>query len=264
MCIAKNGRVYVRALRIFKILRHMCQTLARGSNLARSVITIGPRDHIKCAFELARRMCRKYYKSRNALLACWRAVDIDKRFFFLLTVINRHATVTSAKLISPSTKMAKRKMDNRSFQDRWEADLFTSIKDRTVCLVCGANVAATQEYNIGRHYETKHYEKYKDLDVKQKRQKGAGDEKKSGFSANYVHESKIKKGSSCKGQLYCGSRDSKISRLFDDGEFVKKCMVKVCDIVCPDEKQDFLNVSLSRNTVAERVCVSFPQICINN
>ena len=37
-------------------------------------------------------------------------------------------------------------------------------------------------------------------------------------------------------------------------EFVKKCMVKVCDIVCPDKKQDFLNVSLSRNIVAERVC----------
>ena len=31
-------------------------------------------------------------------------------------------------------------------------------------------------------------------------------------------------------------------------------MVKVCDIVCPDKNQDFLNVSLSRNTVAERVC----------
>ena len=31
-------------------------------------------------------------------------------------------------------------------------------------------------------------------------------------------------------------------------------MVKVWDIVCPDKKQDFLNVSLSRNTVAERVC----------
>ena len=64
--------------------------------------------------------------------------------------------------------MAKRKMDNRSFQDRCEADyLFTNIKDRPVCLVCGANAAVTKEYNIRRHCETKYYEKYKDLDVKQ-------------------------------------------------------------------------------------------------
>ena len=37
-------------------LLHMCQIRARGPNLARSVILIGPRDHIKRAFELARRM----------------------------------------------------------------------------------------------------------------------------------------------------------------------------------------------------------------
>ena len=68
-------------------------------------------------------------------------------------------------------KMAKRKIDNRSFQDRWEADyLFTNMKDRPVCLVCGANVAVTKECHIRRHYETKHYEKYKGLGVKQKLQ----------------------------------------------------------------------------------------------
>ena len=28
-------------------------------------------------------------------------------------------------------------------------------------------------------------------------------------------------------------------RAFNEGEFVKKCMAKVCDIVRPDKKQDF-------------------------
>ena len=31
-------------------------------------------------------------------------------------------------------------------------------------------------------------------------------------------------------------------------------MIKVCDIVCPDKRQAFLNVSLCRNTVADCVC----------
>ena len=31
-------------------------------------------------------------------------------------------------------------------------------------------------------------------------------------------------------------------------------MIKVCDVMCPDKRQAFLNVSLSRNTVADRAC----------
>lgn len=31
-------------------------------------------------------------------------------------------------------------------------------------------------------------------------------------------------------------------------------MLKVCDIVCPEKKQAFSSVSLSRNTVADRTC----------
>ena len=47
---------------------------------------------------------------------------------------------------------------------------------------------------------------------------------------------------------------AKSARPFNEEEFIKKCMVKVCDIVCPDKQQEFLNVSLSRHTVAELVC----------
>lgn len=35
---------------------------------------------------------------------------------------------------------------------------------------------------------------------------------------------------------------------------MKNCMMKVCDVVCPDKTWVFANVSLSRNTVANRVC----------
>uniref|UniRef100_A0AAZ3REG1 SPIN-DOC-like zinc-finger domain-containing protein n=1 Tax=Oncorhynchus tshawytscha TaxID=74940 RepID=A0AAZ3REG1_ONCTS len=68
--------------------------------------------------------------------------------------------------------MAKIKAENRSFLDKWEAEyLFTYVKDKPVCLVCGVNVAVSKEYNIRRHYETKHHDKYKDLDMTQRSQK---------------------------------------------------------------------------------------------
>lgn len=51
-----------------------------------------------------------------------------------------------------------------------------------VCLVCGAHVSVTKEHNTRRHYETKHQDEYKDLDVTQRSQR-VGDEKKFGFTA---------------------------------------------------------------------------------
>ncbi|KAL0152419.1 hypothetical protein M9458_052142 [Cirrhinus mrigala] len=42
-------------------------------------------------------------------------------------------------------------------------------------------------------------------------------------------------------------------RLFTEEEFIKNCIEKLCDVVCPDKKQAFANISLSRNTTASRV-----------
>lgn len=47
---------------------------------------------------------------------------------------------------------------------------------------------------------------------------------------------------------------AKSGRPFTEGEFLKNCMLKVCDILCPDKKPMLANVSLTRNTVADRVC----------
>ena len=131
--------------------------------------------------------------------------------------------------------MAKRKMENRSFQDRWEADyLFTNMKDRPVCLVCGANVTVTKEYNIRRHYETKHYEKYKELDVKQKLQKVEEMKRSLVCRQTMFMKAKSKSEAAVKASFITAAEIEKSARPFNEGEFVKKCMVKVCDIGCPD------------------------------
>ena len=62
--------------------------------------------------------------------------------------------------------MAKRKVDaeNRRFQTRWEAEyMFTEVKGKPVCLLCGESLAVMKEYNLRRHHETsqKHTDKDK-------------------------------------------------------------------------------------------------------
>ena len=37
------------------------------------------------------------------------------------------------------------------------------------------------------------------------------------------------------------------------GEFVKTCILKAAEIVCPEKRQVFANISLTRNTVAESI-----------
>ena len=46
---------------------------------------------------------------------------------------------------------------------------------------------------------------------------------------------------------------AKHSKPFSDGEFFKKCMPDVADQVCPEHRQKFEEVSLSRRTVARRI-----------
>ena len=43
------------------------------------------------------------------------------------------------------------------------------------------------------------------------------------------------------------------SKPFSDGEFVKNCMLKAAEVVCPEKRQAFANISLTRNTIADRI-----------
>ena len=52
----------------------------------------------------------------------------------------------------------------RVFQEKWTASyLFTDVNGKPVCLVCMQHVSVFNEYNIRRHYETQHGEKYDSL-----------------------------------------------------------------------------------------------------
>ncbi|XP_068580201.1 general transcription factor II-I repeat domain-containing protein 2-like [Cebidichthys violaceus] len=152
--------------------------------------------------------------------------------------------------------MAKRKVEfeNRSFQDRWEAQyMFADVKSKAVCLLCGDSVAVMKEYNIRRHYETKHQDRYKHLDMTQRLQK-VEEFKRSLVSQQAMFtKAKPQIEAAVKASFIVAAEVAKSARPFTEGEFVKNCMIKVCDAVCPEKRQAFLNVSLSRNTVADRV-----------
>ena len=46
---------------------------------------------------------------------------------------------------------------------------------------------------------------------------------------------------------------AKAGKPFTEGEFIKECMLQAASIVCPEKRAQFASISLSPNTVAERV-----------
>lgn len=49
--------------------------------------------------------------------------------------------------------------------------MFTEVNGKPVCLVCQQQVSVLKEYNIQRHYETQHGEKYNSLQGELRKQK---------------------------------------------------------------------------------------------
>jgi hypothetical protein len=46
---------------------------------------------------------------------------------------------------------------------------------------------------------------------------------------------------------------AKHSKSFTDGSFIEECMIKAAEFVCPEKVQSFRDISLSRNTVVDRI-----------
>ncbi|XP_077297264.1 uncharacterized protein LOC143918990 [Arctopsyche grandis] len=62
-----------------------------------------------------------------------------------------------------ATTLNKRKIDRerRTFKERWTVDYFFINKyGNPFCLICRESLSVLKEYNVRRHYETKHKEKF--------------------------------------------------------------------------------------------------------
>lgn len=131
--------------------------------------------------------------------------------------------------------------------------MFTDVAGKPVCLLCGESVAVMKEYNLRRHHETKHADKTENMDMEQRLQKV--EELKRGLKSRQglFRKAKSQSEAAVRASFILAEEIAKSSRPFTEGDFIKDCMLKVCDEVCPDKRQLFLNVSLSRNTIAERI-----------
>lgn len=120
----------------------------------------------------------------------------------------------------------KRKVDTecRVFQEKWSLSyLFTEVNGKPVCLVCSQHVSVLKEYNLRRHNETLHAEKYN--------------------HSREISDTAVKAG------YLIANEIALTSKPFSEVEFVKMYMLKAAEIVFPEKRQALANISLTRNTL---------------
>lgn len=153
-------------------------------------------------------------------------------------------------------RLGKRKVDSecRVFNQKWTSDyFFVQCKEVAVCLICQETVSVFKEYNLRRHYETRHGEKYASLQGQMRADKVL--KLKGVLSAQqstFVCQTQLNQ-SAVRASFQVAKLIATSGRPFSDGEFVRKCMNAVAEEVCPDKKDVLNAVSLSASTITRRI-----------
>lgn len=149
----------------------------------------------------------------------------------------------------------KRKVDLecRNFNEAWTVKyLFTNINNKAVCLVCQDTIAVFKEYNLNRHFTTKH-SKYASFSLDELQNTAEQLKNKLNKQQNLLTKQTNIEKSITKASYILAHNIAKSCKPFADAEFVKQCMIQVSEICCPEKKEIFQNLSLSRRTVVRRI-----------
>ena len=133
------------------------------------------------------------------------------------------------------------------------------MKDKAVCLTCRQSFNTLKSYNLKKHYEQKH-------DVIAKLNDSAQNTKLQLLKSKLQAQQNVfqKAASEDKAIVNASLRISQIiakkMKPFLDGEFVKDCLLAAVDELAPTKVNDFRKISLSCQTVMQRIDLISNQI----
>ncbi|XP_014460030.1 general transcription factor II-I repeat domain-containing protein 2-like [Alligator mississippiensis] len=149
----------------------------------------------------------------------------------------------------------KRKVDAECqiFNKEWTSKyFFIDVGGKPACLICKESMAVFKEYNLNRHFESKHASKYKNLSAKEKAKKT--EEMVAGMQKE---QTRYRMESAQDGIMRTSYEIAhtivKNSKPFSEGEFIKECLVVSATILCPEKNKLFENICLSRQTIERHV-----------
>jgi hypothetical protein len=140
----------------------------------------------------------------------------------------------------PASEVKKGKLEDkgRVFRKKWENMYFFSVvRDKIVCLISSKAVSAPKEYNLGRHYETLHKDKFSVLEGRLRENKLKNLKCDLQWQQNISTIATKTNEATVQESFIISQIIAKKSQPFMDGEYVKECIMKAAEILCPKKHQ---------------------------
>lgn len=142
----------------------------------------------------------------------------------------------------------------RVFNKEWTTKyFFTEHRSTAVCLICKETVAVFKEYNISRHFTTKHANYASKQSEKEREATAQRLVANLQAQQHFFHRQSAIQESSTKASFMLSFKLAKASKPLSEGEFLKECMVETAGVLCPEAKDKFEKISLSHKTVTRCV-----------
>ena len=110
-----------------------------------------------------------------------------------------------------------------------------------------------KDFNVKRHYQTKHANTYDKLTGSDRAEKVKQLQAALASQQQFFTRACESKENITKASYEVAMLIAKHGKPFTEGTFIKDCVMKMVENICPEKKQEFANVCLARNTVARRV-----------
>ena len=122
-----------------------------------------------------------------------------------------------------------------------------------MCLLCSESVSVMKEYNVKRHYISKHSSLYESFQGQRRKQKVEKLMKELKEQQTIFVKKRDDTDNIIRASYIVSEKIAKHSKNYSDGEIVKECLQAAVDILCPCRKKEIDNISLSRRTVTRRI-----------
>ncbi|XP_066903286.1 general transcription factor II-I repeat domain-containing protein 2-like, partial [Halyomorpha halys] len=141
--------------------------------------------------------------------------------------------------------------EGRQFQEKLTEEFFFTLHNgKPICLLCNEYISVMKEFNIKRHYSTKHpmLLSLTGQIGKHKIQKLTANLEKQ---QQMFHKQRTQHDNFVKASFIVTSKLAKSLKPSIEGGFIKECMFEVCSVLCPEKKNKFGKITNSITDLSE-------------
>ena len=155
------------------------------------------------------------------------------------------------KSITKKRKIAEKK---KKFNIQWTEKYFVSkLFGNIICLICNDKISVCKEYNIKRHYASKHESEYQTFNKERRKTKIEELTKAIRSQQASLHKHVVNTGTCTKVSYLIAEKLAKKGKLLVDEDLTKECIDIAFNEYSPNKVNLVKKTCLSHQTIARRI-----------